>query len=99
MLGVRRQRSWGDGPHDPDGGVERLPRPGEEDPRTEVRHSAALWTTGRVDDSEKTRRCEGENEEVIRKMLRIDHGRSGTSCGSKNENAGSRECKGNNILD
>jgi hypothetical protein len=26
MLGVRRQRSWGDGPLDPDGGVERLPR-------------------------------------------------------------------------
>ena len=29
-----------------------------------------------------------ENEEVIRKMLRIDHAQSGISCGSKNESAG-----------
>ena len=31
--------------------------------------------------------------EVIRKMLRIAHGRSCTSCGSKNENSGFDGCK------
>ena len=30
---------------------------------------------------------------MIRKMLRIDHARSGISCGSKTETAGFLECK------
>jgi len=56
------------------------------------RNAVVLWAAGRVG-AVKKRRCSAEIEEMIRKMLRITHGRSVTSCGSKNENAGFRECK------